>query len=103
MDPHRGGQPAGPLQAGGKTPSDEVADESTEVLIAEAGETISHNELYFLYSELYIAELGKWIQLKTRSNQFFNLKTLLEGTLTDIYYEENTSIRDYGFFKYSNL
>lgn len=86
-----------------KTPSDEVTDESIEVLVAEAGETVSHNELYFLYSELYIAELGKWIQLKTRSNQFFNLKTLLEGTLTDIYYEENTSIRDYGFFKYSNL
>ena len=62
-----------------------------------------HNELYFLHSELYIAELNKWIELKTRSNQFFNLKTLLEGTLTDIYYEENTSLRDYAFYHYDEL
>jgi hypothetical protein len=39
-----------------------------DVSPAADGEIKTHNELYFLYSELYIAELNKWIELKTRSN-----------------------------------
>lgn len=90
-----------PYQSDMLKPKQESNPENISLL--DDGDIKKHNELYFLHSELYIAELNKWIELKTRSNQFFNLKTLLEGTLTNIYYEENTSLRDYAFYHYDEL
>ena len=61
-----------------------------------------HDLLYFLHAECCL-DGENWIPLKSNSNQFFNLESLLEGNLSELYYDENESLRDYAFYKYKNL
>lgn len=62
-----------------------------------------HNILYFLHGSIRLAGTNEWIPLKESVDSFFDLESLLEGTLEDIYYSENETLRDYAFYNYTNL
>ena len=62
-----------------------------------------HNILYFLHGSIRLAGTNEWVPLKESVDSFFDLESLLEGTLDDIYYSENESLRDYAFYNYTNL
>ena len=62
-----------------------------------------HNILYFLHGSIRLAGTNEWIPLKESIDSFFDLESLLEGTLEDIYYSENETLRDYAFYNYTNL